>query len=64
MVIVRRPKDILRAMTEAQALVFIARVRSSYGAKWMSFYYQAEAMVGGALVTVEPNMVADITDPP
>jgi len=63
-VIVRKPKDILRAMTERQALAFSSRVRSIYGAKWIQFYYQAEVMVGDQLTTVEPNMVKSISDPP
>jgi len=63
-VVVRKPRDILQAMTEPQALAFTSRVRAIYGAKWMRFYYQAEVMLGGAMKTVEPNMVESVSDPP
>lgn len=51
-------------MTEGEALEFITRARAIYGAKWCTFYYQADVMVGRSVVIIEPKQVLEVLDPP
>lgn len=51
-------------MTEGEAFEFITQVRAIYGAKWRTFYYQADVIVSRSVVTVEPKQVLEVLDPP
>ena len=51
-------------MTEAEALELITRAQAIYGAKWRTFYYQADVMVGHSIVIIEPKQVLEVMDSP
>lgn len=61
---VRNVNDVVRVMTEGEAFEFITQVRAIYGAKWRTFYYQADVIVSRSVVTVEPKQVLEVLDPP
>lgn len=51
---VRKVSQVLSLLRENEAMVFGLSCKSTYGVNWMSYYYQADVIVKGQLVTTEP----------
>jgi len=53
---VRQARDVLRTMTEMDAIMLGPKCQALYGSRWLDVYYEADVRLGeGALVTVGPN---------
>lgn len=53
---VRLARDVLRTMTEMDAILLGPKCQALYGVGWIDIYYEADVRLGeGALVTVGPN---------
>lgn len=59
---VRKCNDLLRLMTEANAIVTGSRLAATYGKHWQSIYYEADGVGRRGLVTFTPNDVVKILD--
>jgi hypothetical protein len=60
---VRGAKTRLKLMTEPEAMRFGPDTQASYGPHWMSIYYQADVLIGGALRHIEPKDVEEVLPP-
>jgi hypothetical protein len=61
---VTKARDVLKMMTEMQALLLGPRNQALYGIHWLDIYYEAIVMVPGSMMqqTVTPNDVEEIVD--
>lgn len=63
---VLKARDVLKGMTEMQALLLGPRCQALYGVFWLDIYYEAVVRVPGAMMqqTITPVDVEAIVDPP
>lgn len=63
-ILVRTARDVLRGMTEDQAVELGPRTAALYGANWLDVYYEAEVRGINGINThiVRPNEVETILD--
>lgn len=61
---VRTARDVLRTMTEDDALAMGPRTAALYGANWLEIYYEADVRPPNSMnmYTVRPNDVEAILD--
>lgn len=57
---VRKASEVLLLLREDQAMAFGLSCKSTYGANWMSNYYQADVLIRGAIVTAEPHGIETV----
>lgn len=60
-VAVRRATEVLATLRENQAMAFGLSCRSTYGVRWMDYFYQADVLIGGAVVTAEPHGIESVS---
>jgi len=58
---VRLARDVLRTMTEVDAMMLGPKCQALYGASWLDIYYEADVRLGeSALVTVGPSGIEQV----
>lgn len=59
---VRTARDVLRSMTELQAIEMGPKNSALYGVNWLEIYYEAEVRLPDAveIITVTPNEVEEV----
>lgn len=60
---VRRASQVLQLLREDEAMVFGLSCKSTYGKNWQSYYYQADVIVRGEIVTAEPYTIESVCRP-
>lgn len=65
-VTVSKARDVLKGLTEMQALLLGPRCQALYGVFWLDIYYEAVVRIPGAMMqrTITPVEVEAIVDPP
>jgi len=63
-VVVRRARDVLRAMVEVEAMLLGPKNAALYGSDWLDIYYEAEVRIPNTIeiFTVRPSDVETILD--
>jgi hypothetical protein len=63
-IVVRTARDVLRNMTEMEAILMGPKNSALYGVNWLDIYYEAEVRVPNtvAIAMVTPNDVEVILD--
>jgi hypothetical protein len=61
-----KARDVLKGMTEMQALLLGPRCQALYGIHWLEIYYEAVVRVPGMMMqqTVRPTDIEAVVDPP
>jgi hypothetical protein len=64
-VMVTKARDVLKSMTEMEALLLGPRCQALYGIHWLDIYYEAIVMVPGTMMqqTIKPTDVDAIVEP-
>jgi hypothetical protein len=59
---VRRARDVLRCLTELQAILLGPKCQALYGSGWLEIYYEADVRVGDSLVVsaITPNDIEQV----
>jgi len=57
---VRKASQVLSLLREDEAMVFGLSCKSTYGKNWQSYYYQADVIVRGQIVTAEPYTIESV----
>jgi hypothetical protein len=61
-VMVRKCNDVLRSKDEVEAKMTGATLKATYGPRWQSIYYEADAFCDTKLLSFQPNDVIEILD--
>lgn len=63
-VLVQKARDVLRGMTELDAILLSPKCQALYGVHWLEIYYEAQVRLEGTetMITVTPNEVEQVID--